>query len=81
MGDVIVLCVQLDRRLVRMVHIGSDHYKSFFAAKQERVLINHGLNDVFQVGPKLLKVAHVSEFDRYERWPPANCQILAVHAV
>lgn len=41
-----------------------DHDKGFFAAKQERILIDHGLHNVFEVGTQLFEMAHVGELDR-----------------
>lgn len=58
-----------------------DHDKRLFAAKQERILIDHGLNDIFEVGTQLFEMAHVRELNRDQRGPPANGEILAVHTV
>lgn len=59
----------------------SDHYKRFLAAKQERILIDHRLNDVFKVWTHRFESKHVGEFDGKEGRPPADRQIFAVHAV
>lgn len=59
----------------------SDHHKGLFAAKQKRKLVNHRLDNVLQIRSQLLKVTHVGELDGDQSGPPANRQILTVHAV
>lgn len=63
------------------VPLFSDHNESLLAAEQERILIDHRLYDVLQVGPHRFEAQHVGEFDGKERRPPADGQVLAVHAV
>lgn len=50
-------------------------------AEQEGVLVDHGLHDVLEVGPRHLEAAHVRELHRQERRPPADGQVLTVHRV
>lgn len=59
----------------------SDHHERLLAAEQERKLIDHRLHDILQIRAQLLEVAHVVELDLDQRRPPADRQILAVHAV
>lgn len=58
-----------------------DHDKGILAAKQIRKLVDHCLHNILQIRTQLLEVAHVGEVDGYECGPPANGQVLAVHAV
>lgn len=68
-------------RVALLALIDLDHHDLFLSAKEEPVLIDHGLDDVLQVGSHGLKLAEVTELVLEEGRPPANGQILAVHAV
>lgn len=68
-------------RVKSSVQLFSDHNKSLLAAEQERVLIDHRLHDILQVRSHRFEAQHVSELDGKKCWPPADGQILAVHAV
>lgn len=59
----------------------SNHDKRLLAAEQERILVDHRLHNVLQIRPQLLKVHHIGEMDWNQCGPPANGQVLAVHAV
>jgi len=61
--------------------LGLDHDKGVLAAEQIRELVDHGLDNVLQIRTQLLEVAHVGEVDGNECGPPADGQVLAVHAV
>lgn len=61
--------------------LGLDHDESVLAAEQIRELVNHCLDNVLQIRTQLLEVAHVGEVDGNECGPPADGQVLAVHAV
>lgn len=39
--------------------LASHHNESLLPAEQERVLVDHGLHDVLEVGPRHLEAAHV----------------------
>lgn len=59
----------------------SDHNECLLTAEQERILIDHCLHNVFQVGTHRFEAQHVGELDGEESWPPADRKVLAVHAV
>lgn len=61
--------------------LSSDHDEGLPPTEEERVLVDHGLHDVLEVGPRHLKPAHVRELDRKQGRPPAYRQVLAVHGV
>lgn len=71
----------LERYIVGTHRRGSHHNKGLLPAEQERVLVDHGLDDVFEVRPRHLEAAHVGELHRQKRRPPAYGQVLAVHGV
>lgn len=74
-------CVLCSRQLWLFFFSSLNHDKCFFATEQKRILINHSLYDVFQIWSQLFEMAHVGEFNWNQCWPPANSQVLAVHAV
>lgn len=50
-------------RVVSNFPLISDHDERFLTAKQERILIDHCLYDVLQIGTHRFETKHVSELD------------------
>lgn len=59
----------------------SNHHECFLATEQEGKLVDHSLHDVLQIWAHRFEAHHIGELDRQQRRPPADRQILAVHAV
>lgn len=59
----------------------SHHYDFVFAEEEERELVDHGLDCVLQMRPHHFESAHIGEFEGQQRRPPADGQVLRVHAV
>lgn len=66
---------------MQVVVADSDHDDDVLVAEEERVLVDHRLDDVLEVRPHRLEPAEIVELDRQECGPPADRQVLAVHAV
>ena len=58
-----------------------DHHDLLLAAEEEPELVDHHLDDVFQVRPHGLELAEVAELVLKQGGPPADGQVLAVHAI
>lgn len=60
----------------------SDHDIIFFPLKQEWKLIDHSLDDVFNMWTLRLELCNVWELQCVKQsWPPADGQVFAVHRV
>ena len=59
----------------------SHHHDLLEAAKEEPVLVYEGLHHVLQVRPHRLELVKVPELVLEQGRPPADRQVLAVHAV
>ena len=60
---------------------GSNDQCVRLVVKKDTELIDHHLNRLFQMRPHPFKHHHVTEFQWKESGPPADGQVLAVHAV
>lgn len=59
----------------------SNHHHLLEATEEEPVLVDERLHHVLQVWPHCFKFIEVTKLVLKQGWPPADCQIFAVHAV